>query len=328
MNSNSAIRATQVAVIVPVHNGAAFIRETMDSILRQEGIPFIVYVVDDGSTDETSAMLRQYSDDSRVRVLTQENRGQAAAINHGLTVSQEPYVALCDVDDLWRKDRLQRSVNELEKHNHWTMACSDFSRGESPELPWESAWQLRGYQPVTDQAFEQLLRENFVCRSTVLIRRRELEHHGNFCQEIGGKCGSDDRDMWLRLAREGSVGCIHQVLVWKRDCEAQGSTSIGFHKSQVRLWQAWKKRLANEPQYQALATSNLSTALHNLAWKHRELGQPIQSVLAELKTLGYRPDLLRVASNVTKTLVSQLLTRPKSSSVTDELNYSRKRRST
>src|SRR3712207_2443148 len=88
------------SVVIPVYNRAALVGATLDSVLGQEFEgEFEVVVVDDGSTDETPAVLARYGE--RVRVLRQENAGPGAARNLGIRTARGEYVAFLDSDDLW-----------------------------------------------------------------------------------------------------------------------------------------------------------------------------------------------------------------------------------
>jgi hypothetical protein len=87
------------STIIPVHNRAPIIRETLDSVLAQASAEQEVIVVDDGSTDGTQAVLAEYAD--RIKVLHQANRGPGAARNLGASQASGRYLAFLDSDDLW-----------------------------------------------------------------------------------------------------------------------------------------------------------------------------------------------------------------------------------
>ena len=86
-----------VSVVVPVYNGEAFLRETLDSVFAQDYDPIEVIVVDDGSTDGSARIAQSYSE---VRYHWQENAGPAAARNRGIEVAQGEFVAFVDSDDI------------------------------------------------------------------------------------------------------------------------------------------------------------------------------------------------------------------------------------
>jgi glycosyltransferase involved in cell wall biosynthesis len=101
-----------VSVIVPVFNGARYVREALDSILRQTYQPVEVIVVDDGSTDETGKVLDEFG--PRVRRAVQAHSGQSAARNRGVELATGRYLAFLDADDLWPEEKLAAQVAILE----------------------------------------------------------------------------------------------------------------------------------------------------------------------------------------------------------------------
>jgi glycosyltransferase involved in cell wall biosynthesis len=101
-----------VSVIVPVFNGARYVREALDSILRQTYQPVEAIVVDDGSTDETGKVLDEFG--PRVRRAGQAHSGQSVARNHGVELATGRYLAFLDADDLWPEEKLAAQVTILE----------------------------------------------------------------------------------------------------------------------------------------------------------------------------------------------------------------------
>src|SRR5436309_2285924 len=97
-----------VSVIIPTWNGAAFIGEAIDSVLRQTHRPLEVIIVDDGSTDGTPELVRRFAD--RVRLVEQPNAGTATARNTGLATAHWENAAFLDHDDLWIPTKLQRQL--------------------------------------------------------------------------------------------------------------------------------------------------------------------------------------------------------------------------
>lgn len=103
-----------VSVIVPVHNGEAFLAEALASVLAQDYPRFEVIVVDDGSSDASAAIALAHPG---VRFLRQDQRGPAAARNAGVAASQGRYLAFVDADDLIPPHKLSRQVGYLQRHS-------------------------------------------------------------------------------------------------------------------------------------------------------------------------------------------------------------------
>ncbi|MFZ0430047.1 MAG: glycosyltransferase family A protein [Acidobacteriota bacterium] len=102
-----------VSAIVPVHNGAGFLAEALESILAQSHSPIEVIVVDDGSTDGTEATLRDYA--GSLRVLRQEQRGAASARNRAIGIAQGDFLAFLDADDRWEPRKTERQLALLSR---------------------------------------------------------------------------------------------------------------------------------------------------------------------------------------------------------------------
>jgi glycosyltransferase involved in cell wall biosynthesis len=102
-----------ISCIIPVHNGARFIREAIVSVLEQDYRPIEVIVVDDGSTDDTAAVVQQFAD---VRYVHQVNAGPGAARNAGLAMTDGEFVAFLDSDDSWAPHKLSRQLEFLNQH--------------------------------------------------------------------------------------------------------------------------------------------------------------------------------------------------------------------
>ncbi|MCU0793319.1 MAG: glycosyltransferase [Opitutaceae bacterium] len=161
--------ALAVSVLMPVHNGGHFLRPALESLRVQTLADFEILAVDDGSTDDTPAILAAWPD-PRLRVLTlPENRGEAAARNHGLAAARAPYVALLDADDLAYPERLARQAAFLDTHPEIGLLgtdCDVISAEPGPHAPIDS--------PRDDATlrWQSLFGHAFV--HSVLMFRREL----------------------------------------------------------------------------------------------------------------------------------------------------------
>src|SRR3954451_20944083 len=94
-----------VSVVIPTYNGQRYIAATLDSILVQKHRPLEIWVVDDGSTDATTQVVRDYAPE--VRLIEQSRRGHPAARNAGIRAAAGEFLAFLDHDDLWSPDKLE-----------------------------------------------------------------------------------------------------------------------------------------------------------------------------------------------------------------------------
>jgi len=184
---------SSVSVVIAAYNRAGYLGETIESALAQTHKPMEVIVVDDGSTDDTRAVVARY--EPGVRYLWQPNAERGAARNRGWRLAQGEFVAFLDSDDLWRPDKLQRDLDLFRRRPEVGVVYADVelidaqgrSLGVRPR-PHHEGW-------VTSD----LLRENFVILSAHLMRSAAIREVGGFREERA-LSGSEDWELWVRLS--------------------------------------------------------------------------------------------------------------------------------
>ena len=102
-----------VSVILPVFNGENYLRFAIESVLQQTLRNFELIVVDDGSTDSTATILKDYAE--HVRYVRQENTGAAGAVNHGLRLARGRYISWLSHDDIFLPEKLEKQVLLLDR---------------------------------------------------------------------------------------------------------------------------------------------------------------------------------------------------------------------
>lgn len=120
-------RTPAVSVIVPTHNYGRFLGEALGSVLGQTFGDFELLVVDDGSTDDTQAVLDAF-DDARIRRFRIPQGGNSTAINTGLDAARGEFIAVLDADDRWRPAKLQRQVEMMRAEPELGAVFTDFAR--------------------------------------------------------------------------------------------------------------------------------------------------------------------------------------------------------
>ena len=106
----------KVSVVLPVYNGERYLRKCLDDILGQSLREIEVICVDDGSTDGTLAILKEYEKaDPRVRAVYQDNAGAAVARNYGMTLAGGKYLSFLDADDFFERDMLRLAFENAER---------------------------------------------------------------------------------------------------------------------------------------------------------------------------------------------------------------------
>jgi glycosyltransferase involved in cell wall biosynthesis len=188
----------RVSVIIPAHNRAALIGRAIRSVLDQTAADCAdVTVVDDGSTDDTAAVVQSLG--HHVRYVRQEKAGAPTARNRGILAQCNEFVAFLDSDDEWHPDKLQRQLAALSDHSDVVLVCGDFQRRHP-----DGRCVLVKPPPVaTDTPCDflaPLLQRNFVGTSVTIVRAAALQRTGLFRREL---LRSQDYHLWLRLAQVG-----------------------------------------------------------------------------------------------------------------------------
>ena len=105
-----------VSVIIPVYNAAEFLKDGLNSLLKQTLREIEIICVDDGSTDGSLVILKEFEKaDARIRVIHQENQGAGAARNNGMDVARGKYLAFLDADDFFEKNMLKAAYDRAEE---------------------------------------------------------------------------------------------------------------------------------------------------------------------------------------------------------------------
>ena len=103
------------SIIIPLYNKASYIRKAVESVVGQTFGDWELIVVDDGSTDGGSEVVKSFSD-SRIRLVQQENAGVSAARNKGVAMATAPYITFLDADDWWEPTFLEEMAGLIERH--------------------------------------------------------------------------------------------------------------------------------------------------------------------------------------------------------------------
>lgn len=114
-----------VSVLIPTYNRAYIIAASIDSVLAQTYQNVEIVVVDDGSTDDTPAVLEKYG--SRIRYIFQQNAGLAAARNTGLAAARGEYIAFQDSDDIWLPNKLEMQMAVMREHPELSLVWTDMT---------------------------------------------------------------------------------------------------------------------------------------------------------------------------------------------------------
>ena len=195
-----------ISVIIPAFNRAWCLQETLQSVLDQTFKNFELIVVDDGSTDGTPALLRQFP---QVRVHRwEDNRGVSAARNLGIEMAQGEWICFLDSDDRWVANKLQVQIDWMKAHPECRACYTD------------EIWIRNGvrvnpknkHRKYSGDIFRHCLPLCIISPSSIMMQASILETIGGFDTDLAA---CEDYDLWLRLAARYPVEFIPEKLIIK-----------------------------------------------------------------------------------------------------------------
>lgn len=210
----------RVDVVIPTYNAAAFIENALDSVVAQGDCVARIIVIDDGSTDDTDIIVRNFQARHAAAVdilyLKQTNAGPSAARNRGLTRVNADFVAFLDADDVWAKDKLRKqlAVFDAPEFENLGVVYCNYGLIDQNGLPIENfGFQLD--HTIRGHVSKRLLEANLIAgsASAVLVRKECLQKVGWFDESL--VC-AEDWDLWLRLAEHYDFDFVDEELVWLR----------------------------------------------------------------------------------------------------------------
>ena len=202
----------EISILMPIYNAEAFLKETVDSILRQTFTDYELLAMDDGSTDRSAEIIRSYNDSRIQYVLCPHDF--IATLNRGIEMAQGKYIARMDHDDQMMPDRLQIQYDFMEQHPE-IAACGSYMQTFGADS--------RTIQVLTehDDIIQYMLQGNPMANPTGFIRRSVLMEHG--IRHEDGYSFADDFKLWSEIAKVGRLANIPKILTKYRTSNKQAS---------------------------------------------------------------------------------------------------------
>lgn len=192
--------STQVSVIIPTYNTARYLPAALESVAAQDYRPLEVIVVDDGSTDETAAIVADFFQRTGLpgNYVFQPNQGPAAARNRGLTVAHGDWIAFLDADDIWLPGKTTRQLQLLAEY-------------PQAGLVWGSASYFAGdLSPAASPVVRTSAPQPSWMLQSMLFRRSTLDRVGGFNPTL--RLGEDVDWLWRALEQAVPI-VVHRDLV-------------------------------------------------------------------------------------------------------------------
>ncbi|MDX6559887.1 MAG: hypothetical protein QOF72_2936 [Blastocatellia bacterium] len=208
---------SKVSIVTPLYNSSAFIQSTLRSVLAQTHENWELILVNDGSRDDTAEQVKPYLGDPRIKYISQSNQGIAAARNKALTIACGDWVCLLDHDDRWLPDKLRKQLAFGEKYDLGIVSTDAFVVEGAQRSLYSANFRketgLALAQSLKDKSVDMcalLIRGNFLCSSSVAIKRHLFERLGPLDIKAAP---ADDYEMWLRCVAHAKIGYLDEPLI-------------------------------------------------------------------------------------------------------------------
>ncbi len=235
--------APKVSVVVASYNYAHLLRETLDALAAQTYRNFEVLVVDDGSSDESVDIIREYSEkDPRFSLLRHEggvNKGLPSTVKLGVETATGEFVAFCEADDLWTPDHLEKKIDLLREH--WgepDLIVNDFELFGNAERCREVAGWMETRAPALANERNRISplefrRRNWICTFSICMVRRSVLLA---CDLLSvPRPANLDWWLWRQICFDNDIWCVHEKL-----------TKWRLHKDSFLMRDGSADRLADE----------------------------------------------------------------------------------
>ncbi len=194
----------KISVVIPTYNRANFLERTIDSIVNQTIKIDEIIVVDDGSTDNTKLIC----DNFNIKYIYQNNQGVSTARNTGIKKISNEWIAFCDSDDIWHKDKIEKQIIFHKQNPDILISHTDEVWKFNDKIIKKKAYQMKhkGY------CFEDNLSSCKIGASTLLLHKSILDTVGLFDENL---TACEDYDLWLRILIKYKLGLIAEELITK-----------------------------------------------------------------------------------------------------------------
>lgn len=197
---------SSISVVIPTFNRAQVLGRALASVFSQTLAPVDVIVVDDGSSDETQALIQR--DYPQVRYIFQNNKGVSAARNRGIEAATSEWIALLDSDDEWLPEKLERQIGLLQK-------CSKEKVCHTEEI-WvrngKRVNQMKKHQKTGGWIYQRCLPMCAMSPSSIVIHRDIFNEVGLFDETLPA---CEDYDLWLKICARFPVAYLDEPMIVK-----------------------------------------------------------------------------------------------------------------
>ena len=226
----------EISVVMPVYNAERFLRPAIESVLAQTFTDFEFLIYDDGSTDGSVAIAREFERrDARIRVFPMTHQGYVTWLNEGLQAAKGELVARMDADDVCLPSRFARQRDYLRDHPRCVVVGSDYLSIDEDGEP----LAIGRHETEHARMLDRMLAGGFgvIAHPTAMMRREAAIRVEGYRKRYEA---TEDLDLWLRLAEIGDLGNVPEVLLQYRHHDR----SVGY--AQWHRQQQWVDEIVND----------------------------------------------------------------------------------
>lgn len=205
-----------VSVIIPSYNHEKFVAEAIQSVLNQSYQDFEIIITDDGSTDHSIQVIKQFTDPRIHLFCFSENQGSSVKTNHCIKHTQGKYIALLNSDDVFLPDKLSKQVAYLETYQHCAAVFSHAQVIHENGEPFKDSnnFYVQVFSQKNKSRHEWLnlffYQGNCLCHPSVLIRKECYDRLGLYDSRLAQL---DDFDLWIRLCLNHEIHILQERLI-------------------------------------------------------------------------------------------------------------------
>lgn len=215
----------KVSIITPAYNGAKYIAETIDSVRKQTFQDWEMIIVDDGSVDDTKAVVQRFQEQhpEKIKYFYQTNGGSGKARNTGIRMTTGEFVAFLDADDIWMPQKLEKQMSFFKNNPDIDLVYTNATViNNIGQEKWPYV-KKREYHFPPEDIYRQLLLRNFIPFSSVVARRKVIAEVGYFVDVIKY---SEDSDLLIRIAKDYRIKYLNEFLTKYRVSDSHKSSNL------------------------------------------------------------------------------------------------------
>lgn len=302
-----------LSVVMAAFNAEKYIKEAIDSILKQSYTDFEFIIINDGSTDNTLAIIESYTD-HRIKIINQQNVGLSKSLNRGIALATGEFIARIDADDSSLPHRLEKQMEFITKHSEIVLLGTNARiMDDEGNYLYTSNLESSVEHP---SIFET---SNPFFHSSVVFKKTIFEKCGGYNEEIIQHF--EDKLLWAKMFAHGKLTNLDEALINYRitPSSISNKTKEGF-VLQKKISNAYLNgnRIDPEDYQKFLALSNISTnqkyaLYHNRIAKihlieHRNKKKTIKNIILSLKNVPFNLGALKIIAHtffITKTSKNQ-----------------------